>query len=95
MSDTDTPTAWGRIKKAACPHRSVLHEGTVSATSACEECGITQDLRLCLTCGYVGCCESHGAHDTAHFKRTGHPFIRTHQSPASWLWCYKCNAFLE
>ncbi len=95
MSKAHTPAAWGHIKKAECPHVSVLREGTVSAKSECEECGLTEDLRICLTCAYVGCCESHGAHDTDHFKRTGHPFIRPHQSTACWLWCYKCNAFLE
>ncbi len=95
MSEGHTPGAWGRIKKRDCPHLAALHEGTASAKSTCEECGLTEDLRICLTCGYVGCCESHGAHDTEHFKRTGHPFIRPHHSNASWLWCYKCNSFLE
>ncbi len=95
MRDTATPASWGHIKKAQCPHLAALQEETTSATSACEACGMTRDLRRCLTCGYVGSCESHGAHDTAHFQRTGHPVIRPHQGPASWLWCYKCDAFLE
>ena len=95
MSEAHTPATWGHIKKAECSHLSALDEGTGSVQSVCTECGITKDLRICLTCAYVGCCESHSAHDTEHFKRTGHPFIRPHQSAASWLWCYKCNAFLE
>ena len=31
-------------------------------------------LRMCLTCGHVGCCDSSiGKHATKHFEETGHP----------------------
>lgn len=61
---------------------------------ACEACGATDELRICQTCGYVGCCESHEGHDEAHFEATGHPFIRPHEG-RRWLWCYSCRAYLE
>lgn len=88
-------SAWKHIQKSDCPHLALLHEGTTSTHVACEACGIAKDLRICPTCGYVGCCESHNAHDTAHFRATGHPFIRPHRCDYDWLWCYRCHAFLQ
>ncbi|PYQ57813.1 MAG: hypothetical protein DMF58_17335 [Acidobacteria bacterium] len=38
----------------------------------CEACRRPSPLRRCLTCGYVGCCESYGAHDTEHAHASGH-----------------------
>jgi uncharacterized UBP type Zn finger protein len=83
------------MKRVDCSHQALLREETTSTKDRCEACGLTQDLRLCLTCGYVGCCESHAAHDTEHFRKSGHPFIRPHASNKTFLWCYACNAFLE
>ena len=62
-------------------------------SSGCEEC-LAQGmrwvhLRLCLTCGHVGCCDqSEGKHATAHFEETGHPIIRSHEPDETWGWCY-------
>jgi CPA1 family monovalent cation:H+ antiporter len=87
---------WSRLAKERCPHRAALDERTTSTADRCAVCGLAEDLRLCLTCGYVSCCESHGAHDTDHWKETGHPFIRPHLvKGAHWTWCYACNAFLD
>ena len=59
----------------------------------CEEC--LRDgtrwvhLRLCLTCGHVGCCDSSTEqHATAHFHQTGHPVIRSFEQGEGWRWCY-------
>jgi uncharacterized UBP type Zn finger protein len=65
-----------------------------SRKSACEVCGVTDDLRVCQTCGNVACCESHNGHDTDHFEKTGHSFIRPRVG-RDWLWCYQCRAYLE
>jgi CPA1 family monovalent cation:H+ antiporter len=46
-------------------------------------------LRLCLTCGQVGCCDSSPQkHATAHFHDTEHPVIRSFESGEAWRWCY-------
>jgi uncharacterized UBP type Zn finger protein len=91
---------------AECPHgasdlkerRPGLLARALGAKGACEVCGATDDLRVCQTCGYVGCCESHEGHDEAHFEATGHPFIRPHdgrvRGSTDWLWCYLCKAYL-
>nr|WP_239579708.1 Na+/H+ antiporter [Microlunatus panaciterrae] len=46
-------------------------------------------LRLCLTCGNIGCCDSSvGNHATKHFAATGHPVMRSFESGERWRWCY-------
>jgi len=46
-------------------------------------------LRLCLTCGNVGCCDSSvGEHAEEHFRATGHPVMRSFEPGESWRWCY-------
>jgi uncharacterized UBP type Zn finger protein len=59
----------------------------------CEGClrigGEWFHLRLCLTCGHVGCCDrSPSQHATAHYDSTGHPVIRSFEPGESWTWCY-------
>ncbi|HUP99810.1 MAG TPA: Na+/H+ antiporter [Aeromicrobium sp.] len=60
---------------------------------ACEEClrdGTTWvALRLCLTCGHVGCCNSSPSmHADAHFASSGHPVMRSIEPGEAWRWCY-------
>ncbi len=46
-------------------------------------------LRLCLTCGRVGCCDSSSErHAAAHFRDCEHPVMRSFESGESWRWCY-------
>ncbi len=59
----------------------------------CEECAKTGDswvhLRMCLTCGHVGCCDSSkNKHATKHFHRTRHPLMRSIEPGENWMWCY-------
>ena len=50
-------------------------------------------LRLCLTCGHVGCCDSsEGLHATKHFKETSHPAMIALPN-RSWKWCYIHNSY--
>ena len=61
-------------------------------TIKCEECEKehlpTVALRMCLTCGHVGCCDSSiGKHATKHFKDTGHPVMKAIPEDI-WKWCY-------
>lgn len=86
---------WKHIKRNECPHLSEFKEDTTSEKDACEVCGHKEDLRICLTCGSVFCCESHNAHNTEHFQKTSHSFVRPHKCNYNFFWCYKCNAFLE
>jgi len=46
-------------------------------------------LRLCLTCGHVGCCDSSkNQHATKHFHATTHPIMRSLEPGEDWGWCY-------
>jgi CPA1 family monovalent cation:H+ antiporter len=46
-------------------------------------------LRLCLECGYVGCCDSSPRrHATAHYGATGHPVMRSFEDGEKWRWCF-------
>jgi CPA1 family monovalent cation:H+ antiporter len=59
----------------------------------CEDCRRegtkTVNLRLCLSCGTVACCDSSpGRHAERHFRRSGHPVIRSFEPGEAWRWCY-------
>ncbi|MDQ3847725.1 MAG: UBP-type zinc finger domain-containing protein [Thermoproteota archaeon] len=61
-------------------------------TVVCEECikeGATWvALRMCLSCGHVGCCDSStGRHATRHYTDTDHPVMIALPNKA-WKWCY-------
>lgn len=75
-----------------CTHINQIQEVTPSA-SGCEECLITSDtwvqLRQCLICGHIGCCDSSkNKHATKHFHTTGHPIVKSFESGEDWAWCY-------
>lgn len=82
-----------------CAHQDQIKPVTPSA-EGCEDClktnAIWVNLRLCLTCGHVGCCDnSPNKHATAHFKATGHPIIEPYKSSGqNWRWCYVDAAVL-
>lgn len=83
------------MKRDACSHLPEPANPTPRATR-CEDCGAEFSLRLCATCGYVGCCESQGGHDRDHWKSTGHPIIRSLPlTEQSFVWCYACNDYLR
>jgi uncharacterized UBP type Zn finger protein len=83
---------------AKCKHLKQIRQVTPGA-QGCEECLKSGDewvqLRLCLICGHVGCCDSSkNQHATKHFKATGHPVIRSFGSDDDWMWCYVDNDFV-
>ncbi|GAA5050987.1 Na+/H+ antiporter [Nocardia callitridis] len=46
-------------------------------------------LRMCLSCGHIGCCDSSpGNHATAHFRASGHPVMRSVEPGEAWRWCF-------
>jgi uncharacterized UBP type Zn finger protein len=62
-------------------------------TAGCEECLKTGmrwvHLRLCLSCGHVGCCDdSPNRHASAHAHETAHPLIRSLEPGEEWSWCF-------
>ena len=53
-------------------------------------------LRLCTTCGHVGCCDSSPRrHATAHFTSSAHPVVQSFEPGEDWLWCYADDTMLR
>jgi len=76
----------------ACTHLDAIQDVTPSG-SGCKECLEMGDtwvhLRICLSCGHVGCCDnSKNKHATKHFHTTQHPIIQSFQPDEDWRWCY-------
>jgi uncharacterized UBP type Zn finger protein len=77
---------------APCKHIAQVRDVQPS-TDGCEECLKTGEswvqLRECLICGHVGCCDSSkNAHATKHFRSTGHPVMKSLEPGQDWQWCY-------
>lgn len=78
----------------ACTHADALHDPvTPSTLDGCAEClktgGRWLHLRLCLTCGEVGCCDSSpNRHASRHAGAAEHPLIQSFQPDEDWGWCY-------
>jgi uncharacterized UBP type Zn finger protein len=61
--------------------------------AGCVDClalgGTWVHLRMCETCGHIGCCDqSPNRHATAHFRATSHPIIRSAEPGEDWSWCF-------
>ena len=83
-----------------CTHLGAIRNVAPRTPEGCEEClasgGRWVHLRLCLSCGHVGCCDSSpGTHATAHFRQTRHPLIRSFEPGEDWAYCYVDDLTLE
>jgi predicted ester cyclase len=87
----------GQVADKPCSHLADI-KVTEPTTDVCEDCvavgEIWPALRMCLTCGYVGCCDtSVHKHMKQHYEQTGHPLFRSIRLDEGWVWCYEDNAF--
>ncbi|GAB3004385.1 UBP-type zinc finger domain-containing protein [Amycolatopsis acidiphila] len=74
------------------PHLAAVRD-VEPRSSGCEDClrlGTPWvHLRLCLTCGHVGCCDSSPMrHARGHAYGAGHPIVRSLEPGENWRWCY-------
>ncbi len=76
-----------------CPH--VPAEIAAPASTTCQECGSARSLRLCATCGHVGCCESQKGDARAHALAEGHPVILSMPAGQGFTWCYDENRYVS
>jgi len=82
-----------------CEHLNGIQPVTPRGTG-CEEClalgAQWTELRVCLSCGHVGCCEdSKYAHALKHFQATDHPLIAPLERGQTWGWCYAHRRYFE
>jgi uncharacterized UBP type Zn finger protein len=82
-----------------CSHTASILAFEPSALG-CEEClksgSPWEHLRLCRTCGHVGCCDqSPNRHATAHFRESGHPAVQSLEPDEDWRWCYADQLYAD
>lgn len=68
--------------------------------TGCVECeqdgGWWFHLRRCAVCGHIGCCDSSlGTHATAHYRGTGHRYVRSFEPGETWFWDYLTEETLD
>jgi uncharacterized UBP type Zn finger protein len=86
---------------AACTHLDTIQVTELPpAVAGCEDClregSPWCHLRMCLTCGHIGCCDSSPRrHASQHARSAIHPLIRSLQPSEEWSWCYADQLVLE
>lgn len=79
--------------RSACTH--VPPSIATPSGEVCEECGSTYNLRLCATCGHVGCCESQAGDARRHALAEDHPVIMSMPAGTGFTWCYEDNGYVD
>lgn len=80
-------------------HLAMVRDVEPRTPQGCEDCLAAGTswvhLRLCLTCGHVGCCDSSPMkHARRHAFGGGHPIVRSLEPGENWRWCYAHEAFV-
>jgi len=84
----------------SCSHLAQIRDVTPRVTGCKERIRARREhgwlhLRLRLTCGHVGCCDSSpGKRASAHHDATGHPMVRSFELGVTWRWCFDDNCLL-
>jgi hypothetical protein len=83
---------------AVCTHLDMIRDVAPTAPG-CEEClktgGHWVHLRMCRTCGHVGCCDSSpGKHARKHAHHTSHPIVQSIEPGEDWSWCYVDEVYI-
>ncbi len=84
---------------SSCNHLDQIGDVTPSG-EGCSEClrigGWWVHLRMCLSCGLVGCCDSSpNRHASTHAGTSGHPIVRSMEPGEDWIWCFVDETALE
>ncbi|WP_243398118.1 cation:proton antiporter [Deinococcus koreensis] len=81
-------------QRAQCGHAALSAGPVTPEADACLECVAAGDtwvhLRVCMSCGHVGCCDSSkNRHATRHARSQGHPVIHSAEPGETWAYCYE------
>jgi hypothetical protein len=76
-----------------CSHLDQVNVDPPEQVEGCEECLKAGDqwvhLRVCRTCGKVGCCDSSkNKHASRHAAADGHPIMTSLEPGEDWSWCF-------
>ncbi len=96
---TPIPQISGGAMAPNCSHLDAI-QSVAPHSNGCEDClaigGRWLHLRVCQSCGHVGCCDSSpNRHATKHFHATEHPVVRSFEPGESWYWCYVDDVMFE
>ena len=76
-----------------CQHQDqIVFTEPQGPIAGCEDClasgGRWVHLRMCQSCGKIGCCDSSpNRHATSHAHAEGHPILRSVEPGEAWSWC--------
>jgi uncharacterized UBP type Zn finger protein len=76
-----------------CTHLEQVVVGRPDHVAGCEDCLATGDrwvhLRVCRTCGHIGCCDSSpNRHASKHARSSEHPIVTSVEPDEYWSYCY-------
>jgi hypothetical protein len=84
-----------------CTHLDQIHDVTPLSTG-CQQCLEVGDtwvhLRMCMTDGHVGCCDSsQNKHASSHAREHApeHQIVRSMEPDEDWLWCYADETLVQ
>lgn len=83
---------WSADPSTDCPHVEMIRP-VLPSSFGCEDCLRTGDtwvhVRICLTCGHVGCCDSSpNRHASRHAAHSQHHIIASAEPGEDWAYCY-------
>ena len=83
-----------------CSHRDQIRVAVPDEVPGCEDCLRIGDrwvhLRVCRTCGHIGCCDSsRNKHASKHAAAAGHPIITSLEPGEGWSWCFLDEVAME
>ncbi|WP_232337321.1 cation:proton antiporter domain-containing protein [Deinococcus arboris] len=87
------PVTLSPEQQSQCDHAAANAGPTTPEADVCLACVAQGDtwvhLRVCMTCGHVGCCDSSkNKHATRHARAQGHPVIHSAEPGETWAYCY-------
>ena len=82
-----------RTSGSTCEH--VPAELATPSGDRCEECGSSWNLRMCATCGHVGCCDSQAGDARRHYRETGHDVMASMPVGRGFKWCYTDDRYVD
>ena len=87
-----------------CSHKDMIRFESPAeadkAAGACEDCvkmgSRWVHLRMCLTCGHVGCCDSSpNRHARAHAAAEHHPLVTSYEPGETWRYCFEDDVYVR
>ena len=92
--DVSTLTASVNLERVdTCTHLDQVTVERPEQVAGCEDClaigGRWVHLRVCRSCGHVGCCDSSpNRHASAHARASAHPIVSSVEPGEDWSYCY-------